>query len=158
MYSTENFIPNIRKSCLADTPFLAKRLRSADKDEIYATQGIGPNEALEICVTNSTACWTVLNAEEPIAMFGYLHIDDDTAQVWMLGSDELTQNKNWFVRESKRWICEFQKKYKVLFNYIDARNELHIKWIDRMGFNIVGSVSDYGFEKRLFLKFAKGEV
>ena len=139
-------------------PVLAERLRSADKDEIYAARGIGPNEALEICVVDSTTCWTVLNGDTPIAMFGYLHVDDDTAQVWMLGSDELTQNKKWFVRESKRWLCEFAREFKVLYNFIDARNELHRKWIGRMGFNIVESVPDYGFEKRLFLKFAIGEV
>lgn len=148
----------VRESRLADAPLLAERLRSADKDEIYAARGIGPNEALEICVVDSTKCFTVLDGDTPIAMFGYLHVDDDTAQVWMLGSDELTQNKKWFVRESKRWLCEFEKQYRVLFNFIDARNELHIKWIDRMGFDIVESVSDYGFEKRLFLKFVIGEV
>ena len=158
MSTTEHFIPIVRESTLADAPLLAEHLRLADKDEIYAARGIGPNEALEICVEDSTKCFTVLNGNIPIAMFGYLYVNDDTAQVWMLGSDELTQNKKWFVRESKRWLCEFAREFKVLYNFIDARNELHIKWIGRMGFNIVESVPDYGFEKRLFLKFAIGEV
>jgi hypothetical protein len=156
--TTENFIPIVRESTLADAPLLAEHLRLADKDEIYAARGIGPNEALEICVVDSTKCFTVLNGNIPIAMFGYLHVNDETAQVWMLGSDELTQNKKWFVRESKGWLIDFAKQYRVIYNFIDARNELHIKWIGRMGFKIVESVPDYGFEKRLFLKFVMGEV
>jgi hypothetical protein len=143
----------VRKSKLEDTSLLAARLRSADKDEIYAVRGVGPNEALMICVTDSTTCWTVLNDRTPIAMFGYLHINNETAQIWMLGADELTQNKKWFISESKRWISDFKKQYRVLFNFIDARNELHIKWVKRMGFDIVETNPTYGFEKRLFYKF-----
>ena len=56
---------------------------------------------------------------------------------------------------SKGVVEIFQKRYRVLYNFIDARNTLHIKWLKWCGFTFIQKHYDYGYEKRLFYEFVR---
>ena len=45
--------------------------------------------------------------------------------------------------------------YPILFNFVDARNTTHVKWIKYMGFSIIQEHATFGVEGRLFYEFAK---
>jgi hypothetical protein len=64
-------------------------------------------------------------------------------------------DKRWFLRESKKTLAIMQNKYPVLFNMVDARNEVHVKWIQWLGFTFIKKHLHWGPENRLFYEFVR---
>jgi len=58
--------------------------------------------------------------------------------VWMLGSKGLHKIKRAFLRESRTEVNGMNSLFQHIWNIIDSRNELHIKWIRWCGFKIIG--------------------
>jgi len=116
---------------------LGPSLRQADKEEIFAATGHNsPSEALEAGLWHSDKCWTVTLADEPIAIFGITADEDNTANVWMLGSDKIEDIRWQFLRESKKWIKRMSKDFSMLWACADARNTKHTDWYTWLGFEI----------------------
>jgi len=74
---------------------------------------------------------------------------------WLVATDELTHFEVAFLRESKYWINVLHSRYSVLWNYVDARNKVHIRWLDWCGFMLVDRIEAFGPEARLFFKFSR---
>lgn len=147
-----------RDSIPKDAITLAPRLREADKQEIMAAVGLKPAPGLLHCLMESKPCLTMVgDEEEPFGMFGLVPDDDGfSASVWMLASDDIIKYRMVFLREAQRWVKETNKEYPVLYNSVDARNGLHIKWLRWMGFTFINQ-RIAGPEKRLFLDFVRIE-
>ena len=76
----------------------------------------------------------------------------------MLGHRTMTsdyQDVRAFLRNSPIELDKFKMNYPILFNYVDARNKTHVKWIKYMGFSIIKEHATFGVEGRLFYEFAK---
>lgn len=71
----------------------------------------------------------------------------------MLGSDLIKMHSIEFLRKSKEWV-EAQD-YEILYNNIDARNTVHIKWLQWLGFTFIQELPNYGVEQRLFYQFVR---
>lgn len=143
-----------------DCSILAKRLRQEDLDEIQAASGVTPQLALRRGLEHSAECYTIIRPEavyEPLAMFGVVSMDQNPAvgQVWFLGSDEIKTHSMEFLRKSKGWIENFHAGYPVLYNNIDARNTVHIKWLQWLGFQFINELHNYGYEGRTFYHFVR---
>ena len=146
----------VRKTEPQDAFELAERLRIADQNEIRAALGKDPLAVLARCPVISPVCYTVVNEHgRPVAMFGITpdRSDPEAGIPWALGTPELTRNRIAFLKESRSWLKHFQQGYRKLWNYIDARNEVHIRWVTRIGFRIVERIEEFGFEKRPFYRF-----
>lgn len=74
----------------------------------------------------------------------------------MFGSDALTVNplRSQFLRECRRYLAGMEQLYPVLFNLIDERNTVHMRWLRWMGFTFIRRTT-YGHEQRPFLEFIK---
>lgn len=148
----------VRPSILDDAKSLAPRLRTADLREIEACLGKHPLIVLEQGIEISDPCYTIVGEESaPLAIFGVV---PDTAnpgvgRVWMLASTELLRHRFWFLRNSRKWVELLQQQYKVLWNFIDARNEVHIEWLRWCNFNFINRVEEHGHERRPFYEFEK---
>lgn len=141
-----------------DIEILAKHLRQADIQEITATTNDSPFTVLQNCVLWSSICHTIVsNSNKPLAIFGIAPDPerDDTARVWLLGSEELATHSFFFLRNSSKWIEKFHQEYSVLWNYIDVRNKVHIRWLKWCGFNFIRRIDKHGIEKRSFYEFEK---
>ena len=90
-------------------------------------------------------------------MFGCADQGDGTGSPWLLGSDEIPDIKEHFLPQSLEWVKVMQKQYKVLLNYIDARNSYAFKWLKFLGFEFTKDVPNYGYEKRTFIEFMRTE-
>lgn len=149
----------IRQARKEDTHLLAPRLRKADLDEISASSGERPQLALLRGLHESEQCYSVLMHPEalPIAMFGIVRMSDNPSvgQVWLLGSDDIGFNSIGFLRRSKEWVELFQLQFPVLYNNIDARNTVHIKWLQWLGFQFINELPNYGNESRTFYHFVR---
>jgi hypothetical protein len=148
----------VRKALREDAVELARKLRAADLQEIKANLGKDPLTVLEQGVNDSDPCYAVVNEQDrPLALFGVVPdtVDEDVGLVWLLGSDELAEHPFFVLRNSRKWVEILQRRYRVLWNHIDARNELHMRWLQWSGFTLLRRVEKYGVEQRAFYEFEK---
>lgn len=154
-----NRVGYTRKTVASDIQVVAANMRKEDKAEVLAAEGIPPEHALLFCFMAGKPCMTICNAsDEPIAMWGVTPDAGKVGRVWMLGTDELVQNHRIrirFLREVKAYLRQLFTTYAVLWNCVDARNTVHIRWIRWMGFTFVAEHPNYGAEGRSFLEFCQ---
>jgi hypothetical protein len=65
-------------------------------------------------------------------------LSDTIGQVWMLGSEGLVKIKTSFLKQSRSEVEGMNEIYPHLCNFIDSRNDVHLKWIRWCGFKIIG--------------------
>ncbi len=141
-----------------DAKDLSLRLGDCDLREIQAVSGDHPLDALHRCILESVECYTALDRSgRPAAIFGVApdSADVDTGIIWLLGSDALRTERYAFLRSCPYWVQKFHRRYAVLWNYIDARNTQHMRWLAWCGFNFVERLESYGFEGRPFWRFVR---
>ncbi|WP_217363646.1 hypothetical protein, partial [Marinobacterium sp. xm-v-242] len=60
-----------------------------------------------------------------------------------------------FLRESREQIKRLCEGYRLVFNFTDARNHVHHRWIKWSGFSIIKKHENFGVEQRPFLEFTR---
>lgn len=134
---------------------LAPRLRSADKAEIKARSGKSPVLGLISSVHASNPGITAVVDDEIICIFGAAATESPLlGSVWLLGSDAIEQHNRLFLRESRRWINALHAIYPVLYNYVDERNAVHLRWLRWLGFSFFPP-RPFGVEQRPFYEVVR---
>jgi hypothetical protein len=149
----------VRHSTVEDAHSLAPRLRSEDVAEIHAATGHSPLEAL-LGGVQGTECFTIVSDETqlPMGMFGINHVPELgplQASVWMLASPDLPKIKAELFNRNEAFLKYFLLRYPLLWNYVDARNTTHLKWIEKCGFTFLKLHPTFGHEKRPFYEFVR---
>lgn len=141
-----------------DADRLAGKLRQVDRREIQAATGEEPVLMLRQGISWSDPCYTIMTVtDQPVAMFGVVPDSHtpDLGRIWLLGSDELVGYSHTFLRHSRKWIEKLHERYFTLWNYVDARNEVHIRWLKWCGFILLRRIEEYGVERRPFYEFER---
>lgn len=107
------------------------KLRDADRAEVAAL-GRTPLQAVSDGYNNSDVLWTILYDGEPCGMVGAGVLDDDTAIVWMLGTDDLTANPKAFLKTCRDRLGELFIR-PVLMNAVHKENEVHVRYLAWLG-------------------------
>ena len=144
---------HVVQSTDADPVSLAPYLRQADRDECMAAAGHEPLTALRIGLQASLDPQTVLENGHPIAMFGVVELAPGVGSPWLLGSSRIEANWFQFARRSRDEFARLREPWPHLENVIDERNQLHVRWIQWLGFDLVERLTEYGVEKRPFWRF-----
>ena len=148
----------VRPAVAADAALLAPKLRAADLRELAAASKETPLSLLEHGIASSNPCYAIVDTHDaPIALFG---ASPDTRRanaglVWLLASDELVKYSLVFLRHGRTWLDRLHERYELLWNYVDARNEEHIRWLQWCGFTFLRRVEEHGVERRPFYQFAR---
>lgn len=132
-------------------------MRPEDVAECRAYSGATPSEALLNGFKISSESYTATLKGEPIMIFGVVPVEEMAAAIWLLSTPEIEDVSLTFLRESRRIISDFHDRWPVLFNYVDARNEVHLKWLRWIGFVFIARHPEFGIEKREFIEFIKIE-
>jgi hypothetical protein len=126
-----------RPTRVADIPYVAEYMREEDVAEVQAFSGHTPQESLLHSFFQGNPCMTMIGRDgRPMGMWGVVPQRSDVGAIWMLCTDDLVRdrlNSMRFLREAKTHLDRVQQKYRVLFNFADARNVVHIKWLRWMG-------------------------
>jgi hypothetical protein len=130
-------------------------MRKADVDEVRAAAGLDPVQALISGFQDSTPCYTAEWKGEPFLMFGVVPVDEVSGAIWLLGTPKVKEARVAFLKESKRVVAAFHDEYPLLFNYVDARNTVHIRWIKWLGFQFINKHPNHGYEGREFHEFIR---
>ena len=146
---------HFRLSTLEDIKYLAPRLRKEDKQEILAGSGLIPYYALLNGFQISAIVFTICNQKNiPVAIFGINDVGNNVGAIWLLATDKLKDIQYPFLRENKKVIDFLNTKYKILWNFVDCRNQLHIKWLKWCGFKFINK-KNYGVLNKPFYEFIR---
>lgn len=146
-----------RPATHADIAPLVADLREADLAEIKASFGGSPELSLTLGINNGEARVACLPNGLPAAIYGAvpLHSDETVGVVWMVATNSFQLLHRQFLRESREEIADLCRGYRAVFNFTDARNTLHHRWIKWSGFTIIKRHEEFGAEKRPFLEFVR---
>ena len=146
---------HFRLTTLDDIKYLAPRLRREDKQEILAGTGLLPYDALLNGYKNCVIVFTIFNPNnKPVGIFGITDCGDGVGAIWLLATKDLATIKIAFLKQCREVVKVFQKKYRILWNLVDCRNSLHIKWLKWCGFKFINK-QKWGVLQKPFYQFIK---
>ena len=152
----ENYV---RPAILADAIQLAPKVRIADREEIRASNGSSPLEALVVPFTYEKArSYTIIGTakEGVIGMFGVAPTKDSEYGIaWLLSSEDLFKHTKQFIKECPYWVSQMSKGYTYIYNWVDRRNWKSLKWLQFLGFEAKEEIKQYGVGKLPFLLMIK---
>ena len=125
---------------------IAPYLRREDKDEIKALSGLSPEIGVAYSIASSQKGYAAYYDGTLTAIFGI-----SNGLIWLVGTDAITKHPITFFRTSRKIFHELTKGHNYLHNYVDARNKLHLRWLEWIGFTIE-EAQILGVENRLFHK------
>lgn len=139
-----------------DVPRLAEDLRSADIAELKAASGLGPEAAIEHGMRAGECFVACLPDHTPAFIFGVVPlIPKELGSVWAVATNRFKEVQRQFLRESRGATAELCSPYRLTYNYTDARNTLHHRWIKWCGFTFIKRHEEFGVERRPFLEFVR---
>ena len=128
---------------------MAKNLREEDRREVVEGHGVEPIIAIPLGSLGASAYhFTVPDGR----IAGLAGIEDD-GRVWMLCTPAILDFPLTFAREAKRFIES--RTERVLWNYVDKRNTVHIKLLKFLGFTFLEEVP-FGPNQLPFIRFENG--
>ena len=152
----ENYV---RTAVLADVLELAPKMRTADREEIRASNGKSPLEALVIPFTyKKSRNYTIVGTanEGVMGMFGVTPTKDSEYGVaWLLSSEDLFKHTKQFIKECPYWVSQMSEGYTYIYNWVDRRNWKSLKWLQFLGFEPKEEIKQYGVGKLPFLLMIK---
>lgn len=145
----------LRTPMLSDLTAIADDMREADRQECRAAAGMSPGLALFLSTQYAEECHTMVAPDgEPVGLCGLTAGQSpEDKQVWMLGTNGLLKHKHTFLTESRKWFEDRARRF-ILWNYVDSRNAVHIRWLKWLGVQFIGSKTSpfTGTELLLFTK------
>jgi len=142
-----------------DPEYIGMRLRDADLMEMQAVQGThaDPVAALRYGIEISYFPFVATIDGAPACVFGAVPEPHDPrfGCVWLMGTDAITKHPKTFLRHSKEYLEKVAEPFSLLWNCVDKRNDVHIRWLKWMGFTFVREIPSMGEQRLPFLEFAK---
>lgn len=130
---------------------IAKNLRKQDRREVHLI-GSTPEEGMKLGVEFDDETYTILTKDKkPCGMFGVGQYAIDEGYIWMLGTDEIYNYKQDFIRFSRPWINKIASNYPKYSNTIHSKNYFSLRWLMWCGATLVENVDING---ETFFKFS----
>lgn len=128
-----------------DAIWLSSRLRPEDVREIQSSTGRQPAEIVPLSFDLSEECFTVRLREgtDVIALYGVADDPNDPSMgiVWLLATPRMASISRPFLRIAPQLLDYLAGHYtRGLHNIVDARNLLHLRWLQKTGFVLLDEV------------------
>lgn len=137
---------------------LARRMRRADADEVWASGRLLPADALRVSLGLSLKAWTGTVDGVPMCIFGVapLSLMSGYGAPWMLGAEGLERHAVAFLRRNRPFVAEMRAVFPRMENWVDARNAASIRWLRWLGFTI-HPAAPWGAHDLPFHRFSMGD-
>ena len=121
---------------------LAPIVRRADAEEVWAASRSTPEEALLRGLEYSLDPRAGLVDGTVACVFGVgqVTLASDWGIPWMLASPEVERHARAFLRLNLAYVREIRGQYRVLLNFVDARNTMALRWLRWLGFRVLPAV------------------
>lgn len=118
---------------------IIQSLRDQDRAELEAMHGQPPELIIPLSVALSSHGWIAVDDGTPFAVFGAAPSAlPGIGVVWMLGTDGVARAGHSVGRLTAPHLEAMHTRYPVLFNYIDSRNSVSMRWLRWAGFELHG--------------------
>ncbi len=139
-----------------DVVDVVSRLRPVDVEECVAMQGFTPKEFFQLMGYDGDNTYVIYNAEGVnVALAGIVPHAPNMAQIWMIATPDLENHGIEFLRYTRAFITEITQGYNLLFNWVLATNEVHIKWLKWCGFTFLKKHETFGAAGVPFYSFVR---
>ena len=127
-------------------------MRKADADEVRASSGRSPADAMIYSLRKSSHAWTAMIDGRPEVMFGVgdLNILAGVGAPWLLGTEAVERHYVAFLRNSVGFRDQLLRRYPVMRNFVDDRNKASKRWLTWLGAVMSDPVEINGQSFRLF--------
>jgi len=144
----------LRPGTFEDCQSLAPRLRPDDVQEVWSLLRQTPLEALESSFGLSDQAVVMTLQGVPILMAGVAPVpsDQERGVIWLLGTPEIKSVSRRFLIESRAYLAMFHSHYRCLWNLVDARNTVHLRWLHWLGFVWGNFHPEAGHDKTPFIE------
>lgn len=123
-----------------DADLLLGSLRALDRAEVEAASGDVERTVLLSLRITPGAMGAFTRAGEAICYWGAapMNLLSEVAVPWLLGTDLLSRPlfARTALRRARLEVRGYCEQYRLLVNYVDARNTPSIRWLRRVGFTI----------------------
>jgi hypothetical protein len=136
----------IRPATRGDIYWVSSRLSPEDYQEVETGTGERPIDILPDMMKQAQVYSIRCHRNsEPVALFGLMDCGEPgQANVFLLGTVDLPKVAKTLVGELPKWLNAWCEDYPILTNYADSRNELHLKYLRHIGFEIGEAVDVRG--------------
>lgn len=135
---------------------LAEKMRPEEVDEVYASNGDTPEEAVRRSVARSVDVFATMEDDRLMSITGcapYSWISD-RGSPWLLTTVNMKKSPRHLLRHTQVFLGKWRREYGTLINFVDARYEQSLRWAKWAGFTI-HPAEPFGF---LGLPFHKIEI
>lgn len=150
----------VRPGEITDIERFLPHIRPEDIEEILSSSGLAPATALATAflTPETKRIFSVVDEAHVLAMFGVKTVAEGigyrVGAPWMICSDELLQTHRWrFLSSHRDWFPILSDGYTMLENYVYAKNQAHIEWLQWAGFELIEYIPEYGAKKVPFWRF-----
>ena len=127
---------------------VASNLLPEDYSEVKEGHGHDPLTALVVGFHTSDSVYFTNTNDEICGMAG-VH---QNGQIWMLCTPAILDFPHTFAREARRYVRS--RNEKLLWNFVDERNKVHIKLLRFLGFKFLRRFP-YGPNNLSFIEFCR---
>jgi hypothetical protein len=130
-------------------------MRLQDANEVQASHGWSPLEALQESYKGSYECNSIIHEDgSVVGMFG---VSDQGifAMPWLLGADKMLDTRVEFIPQAIEWVNRMSTQHPLMFNFVHAENTVSLKWLKSLGFEFIREIKDYGVGKQPFIQFVR---
>lgn len=129
---------------------IADLLTDADKAECVAA-GHTPRSAISTSIAHSVEAWVAEEPRGPLAVFGVAPGPaPGMGAPWLLCTPLFARHPISMVKLARHLIARWHETFPVLANAADARNEAHLRFLRRLGYQLHPPVPLQG---HLFIPF-----
>lgn len=147
-----------RPSRFEDCREMAPNMRSQDADEVLASHGWTPLQALQESYrlsSGSSECNSIIHEDgSVVGMFGVAD-QGAYAMPWLLGADKMLETRYEFIPQAIEWVKRMSIQHPLLFNFVHKDNTVAIRWLKSLGFEFIKEIEEYGVGKKPFIQFVR---
>jgi len=143
-----------RKATEEDAEYLSTRLKPMDMREIAAVSARPALAVLRSGINGSEDCRVGTIHGVPVIIYGVRKMShlSDTGIAWLLGTDEVEDNKVKFIRECGKELKKMMGNLRMIENYCHVENRKTIVWLRWLGFKL-DKPEPYGRKQEMFRRF-----
>lgn len=145
----------IARATPAHAAYVAANMRPADRDEVWASGRLTPDDAVMRSIAVTALPLAGLVDGVPACVFGIARrsLLSDEGAPWLLGTDAIARHGRRFLRENRRVLPVLAAPFALLVNYVDVRNAVSIRWLRWLGFEIEPA-APFGIHGLTFHRFS----
>ena len=118
---------------------MVNRIHEGNHREAWALYHISAEEGLYQSIEASQEVWTGILDDLPIAIYGLSRdgsLLSDRANPWLICSEDIDMAPVSFLKGFKRSLPYMLGQYRILENYVDARNTQVLRIVEWAGFTV----------------------